>query len=1030
MRPQRLIMSAFGPYAGQQEIDFRSLGERSFFLIHGATGAGKTTVLDAICFALYGSTTGEERTGRQMRSDLAAPHTMTEVFLDFSLGREQYRIHRVPEQEVVRRNKTATQKAQATLWKRTAIQSGDDETAGDLITAGWKEVTKAVETLLGFHRDQFRQVVVLPQGQFRRLLIATSKERETILETLFRTEFFRSAELALKQAAGTVTDAIKQVTQERQTQLTMLGIGSQQELFTKHEQVRFDLEKTRTDLTRWQGVLYAAHKALSEAKASVDKLEELAAAQAELTQLEEQKDSVEKKRQELQAARKAAQLADVRQALTVQMQAEEKAQSDWASSAANLESAEAWLTEADAAFLEEETRGAARMQAQETLRKLQEMSEQVFQIDAVAREVKDLEYQVTEATSAVDTTTAEIEKRTAQLEALRAKCLQTSQAQTQLATLEATVRDLSRNLETAKKLAAVTEQLEASRQALTAAEQEVGRHEELIVRAQAELSAQETAWAAGQAAVLALALDEGAPCPVCGSCEHPRKARAASDLPTEASLIRHRQRCRELEAERDAKRAGVGQRQQELSASQTLVEELTRQLADSVDATTVTGATRSDVPSLVRAFAETEAQLAKVRSALVLHADLASRLEAAQSYMVDLDQTLKVDRNRLSEANDAWREKRGVLGQLAASVKPEYRDAAALKNQIRSACLMSEQLQQSFEHAQKQLNAAREALTGSRAQLDAATKTLACEKTRLREAQASFDEKLRSCGFASEAQFEECQREPGEVLALEQFVHEFDVALKAAQERNSRAYEAARDIQSPDLQALQMEVDEAQECCNNLLKEETSLSRDLTDLEACSKRLEQLEDKFGDLEERYRVVGTIAEVANGDNQLNVTFQRFVLGALLDDVLIAATQRLNIMSKGRYYLQRSMTTQDGRKTGGLDLEVTDTFTGSSRSVATLSGGESFLASLSLALGLADVVQSYAGGIHLDTIFIDEGFGTLDPEALDLALRALIDLQRTGRLVGIISHVPELRERIDARLEIVSGRHGSNARFVVS
>ncbi len=1022
MRPQRLTMSAFGPYAGEQEIDFRNLGERSFFLIHGATGAGKTTVLDAICFALYGSTTGEERTGRQMRSDLAQPQTMTEVFLDFSLGREQYRIHRIPEHEVVRRNKTVTQKAQATLWKRSAVEDGEDATDGELITAGWKEVTKAIETLLGFQRDQFRQVVVLPQGQFRRLLIATSKERETILETLFCTEYFRNAEMALKQAAGTVTDAIKQVTRERETQLTMLGVESQQELFTKHEQVRFDLEKTRNDLTRWQGILSAAHKDFSDAKTSADKLQESADAQADLAGLENQKDAIEEKRQELQDAQKAAQLADVRQALTVQMQAEEKAQADLLVSKENLEAGETRLSEAEAACREEETRGEARTQAQETLRSLQAMSEQVFQLDAAGKEVKDLERQVAQATAALDTTTAEIEKRTAQLDALRAKCLQASQAETQLATLEARVRDLGRRLETARKLATVTESITALRQEVEDAEQDVARHEKLIAKAQDELTAKENAWAAGQAAVLARSLEEGDACPVCGSCEHPKRARAAKDLPTEASLIQHRQRCRSLETERDARRAVAGQKQQQLSASQTLQEELTRQLED--------GAGAVSVSSLSEALAEASAQLDKVRSAMLMHADLSSRLETAQSYMTNLDDTLKADRLRLSQANDAWREKRGVLAQLETGIKPEYRDAALLKNQIRSARQMSEQLQQAFELAQQELHSAREALTGIRAQLDAATKTLASEKKRLTEAQALFDEKLRNCGFASESEFEACQREPQILAELEELVQDFDVALKAAQERSARALDAARDIQAPDLVALQTAVEEAQECCNNLLKEETHLSRDLTDLEACSKRLEQLEDKFGDLEEKYRVVGTIAEVANGDNQLNVTFQRFVLGALLDDVLVAATQRLNIMSKGRYYLQRSMTTQDGRKTGGLDLEVTDTFTGTSRNVATLSGGESFLASLSLALGLADVVQSYAGGIHLDTIFVDEGFGTLDPEALDLALRALIDLQRTGRLVGIISHVPELKERIDARLEIVSGRHGSNARFVVA
>jgi exonuclease SbcC len=184
-----------------------------------------------------------------------------------------------------------------------------------------------------------------------------------------------------------------------------------------------------------------------------------------------------------------------------------------------------------------------------------------------------------------------------------------------------------------------------------------------------------------------------------------------------------------------------------------------------------------------------------------------------------------------------------------------------------------------------------------------------------------------------------------------------------------------------------------------------------------------------EVEQKYAEIGHLAEVANGKNQYGLTFERFVLGALLDDVTIAATARLKLMSRGRYYLQRTLDRSRRNAAGGLELEVFDTYTGLARSIATLSGGETFLASLALALGLADIVQSYAGGIHLDTIFVDEGFGSLDPEAMELALRALIDLQAAGRLVGIISHVSEMKERISARLEVKVTDKGSEAAFVM-
>ena len=190
-----------------------------------------------------------------------------------------------------------------------------------------------------------------------------------------------------------------------------------------------------------------------------------------------------------------------------------------------------------------------------------------------------------------------------------------------------------------------------------------------------------------------------------------------------------------------------------------------------------------------------------------------------------------------------------------------------------------------------------------------------------------------------------------------------------------------------------------------------------------------MEQALKQFDARYQVVGRVSEVAGGKNEYRMTFQRYVLGVFLDEVLYAATQRLRVMSRGRFLLQRAKDATGGRSAGGLDLEVHDTWTGTTRAVGTLSGGESFLASLALALGLADVVQSYAGGIRLETIFVDEGFGSLDPEALDLAVRTLRDLQQGGRLVGIISHVAELKEWIDARLEVLPGRRGSRARFHV-
>jgi len=243
-----------------------------------------------------------------------------------------------------------------------------------------------------------------------------------------------------------------------------------------------------------------------------------------------------------------------------------------------------------------------------------------------------------------------------------------------------------------------------------------------------------------------------------------------------------------------------------------------------------------------------------------------------------------------------------------------------------------------------------------------------------------------------------------------------------------RAEKEAEGLEKPDLEPIEEKYAEIKKKLEEALRRSGEVNQHIEQLSSAVRDVGKVDKDIGEKEAYYGIIGRLAEVASGRNPYNITLERFVLATLLDDVLAVASTRLRMMSNGRFDLQRLAGVDDRRRAGGLELVVYDTYTGTTRPVNTLSGGEGFLASLSLALGLADVVQSYAGGIKLDTIFIDEGFGSLDPESLDLALRALVDLQEEGRLVGIISHVPELKERVDVRLEVVPSKRGSEAKFV--
>jgi exonuclease SbcC len=295
--------------------------------------------------------------------------------------------------------------------------------------------------------------------------------------------------------------------------------------------------------------------------------------------------------------------------------------------------------------------------------------------------------------------------------------------------------------------------------------------------------------------------------------------------------------------------------------------------------------------------------------------------------------------------------------------------------------------------------------------------------------QRLWTERAAEAGFDDEAAYLDARIEPSAQADMASEIAQYEENVNRAAVRLKDAEKAVEGVETPDIARLETAAETARQTRERMEREHTRLSLTVSDKKRAAADLQNTAVKLEQVEGDYAVVGRLSLVANGQNSQRLSFQRFVLGALLDDVLVAASQRLRRMSKGRYMLERVREQGDQRVHGGLDLQVDDAYTGKVRPVSSLSGGESFLAALSLALGLAEVVEAYAGGVRLDTIFIDEGFGSLDPEALDLAVNTLVDLQSTGRLVGVISHVPELKERIDVRLELSSNRGSSSAAFVL-
>jgi exonuclease SbcC len=435
--------------------------------------------------------------------------------------------------------------------------------------------------------------------------------------------------------------------------------------------------------------------------------------------------------------------------------------------------------------------------------------------------------------------------------------------------------------------------------------------------------------------------------------------------------------------------------------------------------------------------------IGEVRQQITLYESYLERAKQAGTELTEVEKLLaklQLEETVNSEQQAEWSlrcKQSDNEYQAAAAVAKEreevlpkiYRDSTVLLAAQRDAIRKQKDLKSAFEKADQEVQRFRSEYAVAVATLEMVQKNLLQEQDRLAQTEQKFTMRRQSAGFSSQEEYLTAKWPEKQRQEVKERIRVFDDKLAAVEDADQKAQAAIAMLARPDLAALEQELQQMAQDYNEAYALWQQEKEQIQQSQNKAKRLRSLELKSASIQEEYGVIGTLAAVAGGNNIHGMTFQRFVLKSLLEDVIDASNMRLKIMSRGQYTLQSTPERTRKNAAGGLEIEIFDQYTGYARSVATLSGGETFLASLSLALGLADVVQSYAGGIHLDTILVDEGFGTLDPEALDMAIKALIDLQKGGRLVGIISHVPELKERIDARLEVTKGKQGSHAAFHV-
>ena len=1016
MRPLRLTLEAFGPYAVRQHLDFADLKGQAFFLIHGPTGAGKTSILDGISYALYGETSGGLRETRDLRSHFAPAEIPTRVVFDFAMGTRSYRVERLPEQAVPKQRGSGTrrQPAHADLWE---LRDGAEL---PLATEKPSAVDAKVAELLGFKASQFRQVVLLPQGRFQEFMLAGSTERQAILQTLFQTARYAAITEVLMEEEKALREAMRATQAETRQRLTQAGVKAVEDLPGLLQDAAARVEALSAD-QQASGETLARHSAdLIEGTRTAERLAERDAARAELDRLRGQARLMEARRTELDRARRCLALLPVAQrAEEIQTRLQEE-EAEEARLAEVLEAQERALagTEADlAGALQHEVR---REELRRTIARMRDLEPKLEALETARREAREAALGRGRAADL-----AEVQKR--RLETARQDLSQRRLALQDTRTEAAQEAGREGLLYLVRKRRSQREELERSLAELARAEAALESAQE------AQLGAQKTVQAArerhralqerrlaAQAARLARDLVGGQPCPVCGSGDHPHPAQPAGDLPDEQDL----RQALELQENAETTLA----RAQDTTASRSASLELARSRRQDLVETLGEHAEISlEALTAIEARHKEELERSRAASAGLVSAERQAALaeEARNRAETQLSET----HQRLSEflVQEAGAQARMQL--LEEELLQELRVPGALSARRREAEL-------ELEASEAHLAAARAAQLPAQAATQEARAVLRThrallEATRLESwsRAEAFDEALAGAHFHHRDDFQLARRSPEEVEALAQSLAAYAEEEAAGRDRAARAEAQAEGLTAPDLAALQLARDGAQAHFAETAKALGGAQADRAALDQLERDLTRLSEEMAGQDRRYRAVANLARTARGDEGDRISFERYVQGALLDDVLVSASERLRRMSKQRYGLRRAATSQDQRKAGGLQLEITDTHTGRSRAVSSLSGGEGFQASLALALGLSDVVQRHAGGIRLDTVFIDEGFGSLDPEALDLALRTLEDLHQGGRLVGLISHLEEVKARITARLEVIPGPGGSQARFKV-
>lgn len=920
MRPIKLTMSAFGPYAGETTIDFEKLGQSGLYLITGDTGAGKTTIFDAIVYALYDKTSSDERKPAMLRSKYADANTPTFVELLFRCGDREYRVRRNPEYLRPKKSGTGFTKAAADCELELPNQSVITKRA---------EVDDKIRAIIGLDSRQFMQIAMIAQGDFKKLLLASTDDRKRIFRRIFKTENYENLQQRLKseftQAKRRLDDADKSI-QQYIGGILCADDSDEYMLIDRAKRRELPIAETVEALGRINKADESSLKAFDEKLGDIEK--RIAVLNADLGKIDEYNKA------KANAEKVKKQMESESEKLTVLQEEVSRAQEDCKE--VDVLTAEVGTIKAEMPDYEKHESLQKSFQSLEKDIKASEETTKKLS-EKLTSEKENIEKLKAEKVTLEDAAEDKLKREAERAEA--------DKKQSTLKKLKLQIDGYAEETGTLEKTQAACDK------SIIVAEQFAGEYNEL-----------NTAFLREQAGILAEVLESGKPCPVCGSLEHPSPAQKSAKAPTEKQLKDAKKRADDAQKSAQKLSAECAKLKGMLDNEKESIQKQLKENGIEAELDEATQLLKDAVAHLTNTIHADDMQIAALQFKIKRREQLEKLIPEKQAAIDELQTTIAEAEKELSAKAATKLQQTKQLEELKQGLRFESRQAAeqhlkTLENKIAM-------LKKALETAQKKHGDQKqilEQLNGKKAQLEA----------QLADAKQLDEEKLRT--------------------------------------------------EKTELSAQKSTLNRSRDAVSNRY---SSNSKTLQNITAKQAQTEQLE-------KQYKLTKALSDTANGDitGKDKITLEAYIQMTYFDRVIARANTRFMVMSGGQYEMKRRVDADNKRSQSGLDIDVIDHYNGSQRSVSTLSGGESFQASLSLALGLSDEVQSVAGGVRLDTMFVDEGFGTLDDESLKNAVNALASLSEGNRLVGIISHVAELKEKIDRQIIIRKDRAGGSRAEVI-